>query len=368
MSAVDRGKQIAGQVVESHPVRAWKAFGAARGTMLAGGIAYAGLFSVFSALLVGFTVLGLVASGNRELRDAVLQAVDAQLPGLLALDGSGSGLVEPDALFAADALSVTGAVALAVALFSGLGWLDAAREGIRAVFSLPTDDRALPRKKAQDVAILATLGLAILASAVLSVVVNAAAGALLEAVGLRDSAVGAAALRVVGVLLVLLIDTGIFVILLRLLSRVPLTWAQVRDGALIGAAGLGLLKLFGGLLLGQAGGGNPLLAASATLVGLLVWMNLVSRVVLLAAAWVAVEEGVEEAAAGVPAPAVRTGAGADLPTAAGPRDVMAPAFGQRSRDRVTLAAGAVLGALAVTSVRVATGAGRAVVGLVRRAD
>ncbi|MFZ5872045.1 MAG: YihY/virulence factor BrkB family protein [Actinomycetota bacterium] len=367
-ATVARSKQLAGQVVESHPVRAWKCYGAARGDVLAGGIAYAGLFSVFSALLVGFTILGLVLGRRFELREEVLAAVDEQLPGLLDVEGTGDGLVDPDALFAENVLSATGLVALLVALFAGLGWLDAAREGIRAVFDLGTDDRPLPKKKAADVAILATLGLAILASAVVSVGVNAAAGALLESVGLERGWLGQGILRVLGVLLVLAADTAIFVILLRLLSRVPLTWAQVRAGALVGAAGLGVLKLFGGLLLGRVGGGNPLLAASATLVGLLLWMNLVSRVTLLAAAWVASEESVEATVAQVPGRRVRAGAGQDLPAAAGPRDLMAPSFGQRSRDRVTLAAGAVLGALAVTSMRVLVGGARAIGDVVRRSD
>jgi membrane protein len=363
---VERGKEIAGQVTASHPARAWKAHGEARGNVLAGGIAYAGLFSVFSALLVGFTVFGLVVGRSSDLREPVLQAVDDQLPGLLDLQGTGQGLVAPEQLFADDVLSVTGAIALVVALVSGLGWLDAAREGIRAVFGLDRDKRPFPRKKGLDVVILATLGLAILASAVLGVVVNAAAGALLEAVGLEGGWFGQGLLRAAGILVVFAVDVAIFVILLRLLSRVSLPWAHVRAGAVVGAVGLGLLKLFGGLLLRGAGGGNPLLAASATLVGLLIWMNLVSRLMLLAAAWVASEEEVEATVAADPARLVRTAAGADLPTPAGPRDVMAPSFGQRSQDRTTLAAGVVLGMLAGSTFRMLTGAGRALTGAGRR--
>jgi membrane protein len=361
-STVTRGKELAGQVVATHPVRAWQQYGTTRGAVLAGGVAYIGLFSVFSILLVGFTLLGLVLGRRSSLQEPVLTAVDNQLPGLLDV-GPDGGLVPPDALFADDVLSVTGFVALVVALVSGLGWLDATREGIRAMFDLGSDDRPFVRKKAMDVATLATLGLAILASALLSVVVNAAAEALLGALGVDGGWLASLFVRALGVAVVLALDTAIFVILLRLLSGVHLPWRQVRAGALLGAVGLGLLKLFGGLLLGLVGGDNPLLATSAVLVGLLVWMNLVSRVVLLAAAWVATDEEAE------PLPASARGRpGPDLDVPAGPRDLMAPTFGQRAGDRTTLAAGAVLGALLLTSGRVLVGAGRAAVEAVRSSD
>jgi membrane protein len=356
---VSHGKDLAHELARSRPMRTWQRYGAALGSVLAGGIAYSGLFSVFSALLVGFTVLGLVVGSSSDLQEPVLRAVNDQLPGLLDL-GDG-GLVQPEALFASDVLSFTGAVALVVALWSGLGWLDATRSSIRAVFGLQPDDRSLVRKKVQDVGILATLGLAILASALLSVVVNAVAGPLLDAVGLGSGWLGTAVLRLLGVLVVLAVDTGVLVILLRLLSRVPLTWRQVRTGALVGAAGLGLLKLLGGLLLGRVGGGNPLLATSAVLVGLLLWMNLVSRVVLLAAAWVATEEDVKAQVAAAPGRRPSK----HVPVPAGPRDLMRPSFGQRSAARTTLAAGAVLGALGAYGVRGLSSAGRALVDAAR---
>lgn len=362
-----QGKQVARQVTQTHAVRAWKAYGAARGNVLAGGIAYAGLFSVFSALLVGFTVLGIVVGRRSELQEPVLEAVDGQLPGLLDL-GDGRGLVPPDALFAENVLSLTGVTGLVVALWSGLGWLDATRQAIRAVFDLGPDDRPILKAKAADVGILATLGFVILLSALLSVVVNALAGPLLGAAGLGDGWLGSTLLRLLGILISLAVDTVVLVVLLRLLSRVPLTWRQARTGAVVGALGLGVLKLFGGLLLSRFGGGNPLLATSAVLVGLLLWMNLISRVVLLAAAWVVTEESVEEQVAALPGRRVRSGAGEDLPVPAGPRELLLPSFGQRAADRTTLAAGAVLGALGGYGVRTLANAARALADGVRRAD
>ena len=64
---------------------------------------------------------------------------------------------------------------------------------------------------------------------------------------------------------------------------------------LIGAAGLAVLKILGSRLLIGAGN-NPLLASFAVIIGLMIWFNLISQVVLIAASWVAVgarDDGVE---------------------------------------------------------------------------
>lgn len=356
-------KALLARLQATHGWRAWQHYGRHRGNVLAGGVAYFGLFSVFSALAVGFTVLGLVVGRDSSLQTSVLAEVDTQLPGLLDI-GPDGGPLDPADLFSDDVLSVAGLIAFVLALLSGLGWLDAVREGIRAVFGLATDQRNVVVKKVRDVGVLATLGLAILASAVLSVTVNAAAGALLESVGLEGGLLGRGLLRALGVLAVLAVDTAIFMILFRLLSGLAVPWRDLRSGALFGAVGLGLLKLFGGLLLGGAGGSNPLLATAGVIIGLLVWMNLVSRLMLVAAAWAATH-------------AAKVGS-VDLPTVSltkapvnevpiGPRDPAAPSFGQRAADRTSLAAGAVIGVGAVMGVRVAAGAVRTLRDAVRRA-
>lgn len=341
--------------------RAWEHYGRHRGNVLAGGVAYFGLFSVFSALAVGVTVLGLVAGRDSSLQQSVLSEVDAQLPGVLDI-GADGGAVDPADLFQDDVLSVAGVIAFVLALLTGLGWLDATREGIRAVFGLDTDQRNVVVKKAKDVGVLATLGLAILASAGVSVVVNATAGGLLESIGLEGGPVGRVLLRALGVAVVLVVDTAIFMILFRLLSGLEVPWRDLRSGALFGAVGLGLLKLFGGLLLGGASGSNPLLAAGAVVVGLLVWMNLVSRVTLVAAAWAATHAA-SEGSVVLPLPG---GGATQREVPLGPRDVMAPTFGRRAQDRTTLAAGAVLGVGALVGLRATAGALRTVRDVVRR--
>ena len=90
----------------------------------------------------------------------------------------------------------------------------------------------------------------------------------------------------VGLVAGIVFDTLIMVVLLRLLTGAPLPWRNVRQGALLGGTVIAVMKVFGGFLISHATA-NPLLSAVAIPVGLLFWLNLMSRVVLLASSWAA---------------------------------------------------------------------------------
>lgn len=355
MSVVGAAKDAAGRATSSRPVRTVQHYLAHRGNVLAAGIAYFAVFSIFPALAIGFTVFGLVLGGNSELQQRLVATLDDVLPGLVGPDG----LLSVEDLQRTDVLSVTGAVGLALLLYTGLGWLDAMRQGVRAMFDQPVLDDSIVAKKARDLGVLASLGLAVLTSVVASVVVNAAAGWLLGLVGLSSGPVAQVLLTVLGVGVVLVVDVLIFLLLFRVLSGLSIPFRHLRRGAIVGAVGLGVLKLLGGQLLGSVGGNNPVIAAAGVVGGLLVWLNLVARVTLVAASWAATESADSGSlqVAGPQAP--------DHAVPLGPRDLMAPSFGTRAADRTTLLAGAVLGGLVVTSARVAAGAVGAVAGVLR---
>ena len=91
-----------------------------------------------------------------------------------------------------------------------------------------------------------------------------------------------------------------------------------------------------------------LLVASFTL---LLLINLISRVMLLAAAWAATTaEGRGHLATGEATTGDAPLAG-DRRTPVGPREASLPSFGQRASDRTTLAAGVVLGVSAAAGAR-----------------
>lgn len=346
--------------------RTWERYTRARGNVLAGGIAYFAFFSIFPALAIGFTVLGLVLGDDSALQARLVDAVNSSLGARVIGTAEGDGVVQVSDLVQTSSLTVASVLGLAVLLFTGLGWLDAMREGIRAVFGRPGAGNPLVGKL-RDVGMLAVFGVAVLASAVASVVVSTASHAVLESVGLDGTAGAGTVVRLLSAVAILVVDTVIFAFLFRVLSGVEVPMEHLWRGALVGGIGLGLLKLFGGLLLHRLSA-NRFLAAFAVVVGLLVWMNLVGRLTLLSASWAATRA--REAGALEPA-------GASDAQPDGPSRVVAeraaqarvtagtPTYGVRAADRTTLAAGVVLGAAGLAALRVVRGAVRAVVGAAR---
>jgi membrane protein len=374
----------------SLPWRAWNRYNNARGGVLAGGMAYAAFFSLLPALALGFTVLGLVLGNNTSVQGRVIKAVNDGVGTTVITTGSHQGIVDISTLTGSTELTVTGIVGLVGFLLTGLGWLDAMREGVRAMFGQPTLQGNFVKTKSRDLFVLATLGVVLLVSAVGGIVVSGATGWVLNLIGISSSSTPARV--VVGIfstLLLLAVDFAVFMAIFQLLSGVRVPRQDLTDAALVGGIGLGVLKLLSGLVLNSASH-NKFLASAGLFVVLLVWLNLVSRLTLVAAAWgasVAIDRGhLAEAGTGFPLATDASGqepvtadgavganghraAPAEPTTAAGtpsrPNAVPAarfrPVVSPRNADRISVAAGAILGAAGAVAARQAGNAVRAVV-------
>jgi membrane protein len=265
-----------------HAYESWQRFSAANGNLLAAGVAYFAFFSVFPAVALAFAIFGFFLQGRPDLLAAIADTLNQILPGMVKTAEHPNGIITisaPSSL----TLTVTGIISFVALLLAGLGWVGALRTGIRGIFGLDKAAGNVVTAKARDLLVLATLGLAVLVSAVLTSAAGGLAVQVASWVGLAGNDVVVA---LAGIVVGFTIDACIMVLLLRVLTGVPLPWTSVRDAALLGALALTVLKLLGGWLIGRATD-NPLLGAVALSVGLLVWLNLISRVVLLSAAWAA---------------------------------------------------------------------------------
>jgi membrane protein len=329
---------------------AWQRYGDANGDLLAAGVGYFAFFSVFPALALAFAIFGFVLQGRPDLVDTIAESLNGLLPGMVKTPSHPDGVISVAAP-ASLTLTVTGVVSFVTLLLAGLGWVGALRTGIRGVFGLEASTGNAVRTKAHDLFVLVTLGLAIAVSAILTSVIGGLAERVAGWVGLDGNGL---LIGAVGLLLGVAFDFVILVVLLRMLSGVPLPMHNVRQGALLGAVILTVLKLFGGFLIGRASA-NPLLGAVAVAVGLLFWLNLMSKVVLLSASWSADDVDLsrldDEGSEGEPTPQHS----APPATSASPGGQVAgggtrAARGSRTTDRVSVAAGAVVGAAAVAAV------------------
>jgi membrane protein len=351
----------------SRPWRAWDRYGQVRGSVLAGGIAFFAFFALFPVLAIGFTLFGLLLAGRADLQGRVVDYVNGSFGGahVIATAPGGIGLVTVHQLVASKVLTLSGAIGLVVLLLAGLGWVGALREGISAVFGQVVPNRVVAGLG--DLGLLVMVGLAALASGSAGVVVTTATGQVLDGFGVGRSRLAGVAVAVLTALVLLAIDSALFLLLFRL-GGVRLPFDDVFTAALGGAVAFGLLKVSGGVLL-RAASHNHLLAAFSIVVGLLVWMNLASRVALLTAAWAATTAHDRGHLPDLGSPSERVGTvgvGTVGVGTVGVGTVGVPSYGTRAADRTTLLAGAVLGATALVVVRALGTAGRTVREVLRR--
>ena len=281
---VQRVTALMAWVQQLKPVRVFTRYGQVRGPILASGLAFQALFAVFAALWVAFSIAGLVVSRDAQLQNAILATLNNTIPGLI--DTGDGGAIEAKTLLSAGVFGWTGAIALVGLFVTALGWLGSARDAVRIMFELPAPPTNFVLLKLRDLAIGLGLGVLLVISSVLSVVGSGATGYLLSLVGIHaTSTVGIVAGRIVTLAVMFALDTVALASLYRVLAAIKIPTKRLWAGALLGAVGLGVLKILGSALLGGATN-NPLIASFAVLAGLLIFFNFVCQVILIGASWI----------------------------------------------------------------------------------
>ncbi|MHC5795182.1 YihY/virulence factor BrkB family protein [Lacisediminihabitans sp. FW035] len=277
------------RVMKLRPVRVFQRYSEKNGPILAGGLSLTALYSVFAGIYVGFALLGLSIESNSDLKNAVVNTLSSSVPGLIDSGNGGGGAIDLDALFKSRVLGWSSIVAAAALLVTALSWFASARSAVRAVFDLAPDTTFFLLLKLRDLALVVAFAIVTLASAAISVFSTSALSALFDLLHLDNRSFFAKAVgHIIGLLIVLVIDTLVLAALYRVLLAVRIPWQRLLTGSLLGGIALGVLKVLGATIVGGAGK-NPLLASFAVILGLLVWFGLVCQVILIAATWISVD-------------------------------------------------------------------------------
>jgi len=272
------------------PVRVWRLFLARNGFLLSAGMSYQALFAIFAAVYVVFAVAGIWLTGNPETLDAFITLLNAYAPGLVGENGliSTEDLTQI-ATTSTSLFGLTGAVALVGLVWTAIDWITYSRLAVRSIFGLPKDMSAYVLLKGRDFLVGLGFGTILLVATFLSVAATSFFGWLTGLMGLpADSGWAEALVQGGSMIVVFVIDTLALAVLFRFLSAAAMPWRRMWVGSLLGSAALTVLQLLSGVVV-QAASRNPLLATFTVFIALLLWFRIISIIILVAAAWIAVE-------------------------------------------------------------------------------
>ncbi|WP_228066545.1 YihY/virulence factor BrkB family protein [Microbacterium paludicola] len=269
------------------PVRAFLLYSEQQGALLAGAVTYRALFSIFAGVLLGFSVAAIWLVGQPELWQALLDSVDNVIPGLV---GEG-GLIDADALRQPASFTLAGIISLLGLLVAAIGAVGALRTAIRMMAGTTHASGSPIVVILRDLLFAVILGALLLAAAITSFLGSAFVGTVLDWIGAGETGISVVLTRSITILVTLALDAIMIAVMFWMLSGVKAPPRAVWAGAIIGAIGLVALQQLSSLFVSGAGS-NPLLASFASLIALLLWVNLSAQVILIAAAYIIV--GAEE--------------------------------------------------------------------------
>ncbi|GAB3118357.1 YihY/virulence factor BrkB family protein [Streptomyces calidiresistens] len=288
----------------SRPWRVYEHMDARKWTRLAAAITFTSFLAFFPVLALGVAISSRVL--DDEGMDTVRDWLADQVPGISENLDLG-GLI--------DNAGTIGLVALLLLLPTGAGWVEATRGCLRELWDLDDPEESALLRRAKDLGVLAGLGGVVLLSLAASgLAVSVARLLAQEAIG---GPVGRVLLQIVAHLVAVAIT---FVLMLYLLVWLPGVRPPRTDtivACLIGAVGFELLKaLLSGYLTGIAT--RSLYGAFGVPIALLVWMNLMSKLLVFCGAWTATAVTPAERSAADALAADDADGTADAPTAPPP--------------------------------------------------
>lgn len=272
--------------LERKLVRAFLLYSERRGAMLADSVTYRALFSVFAGVLLGFSIAALWLAGNPQAWDAIIDAVQSVVPGLIGADG----VIDPADLEQPVSLSLAGAISTVALIGAALGAVGSLRTAVRVISGTAQSDILFIWVILRNLALAIGIGVSFVAAAFLTIAGRVGVEWISGLLGLpADSPLVTWGVRILSLIVVFALNTALLVAVFLLLSGVKPAARSLWSGALLGAFGLLVLQELSSLFVGGATS-NPLLASFASLLALLIWLNLSAQVMLIACAYIVTGE------------------------------------------------------------------------------
>ena len=258
-----------------HLVRMYGRYQADTGDRLAAAVTFYWFLSLFPILLVAIAILGFALGA--DARTQVVNGLHGYLPDSLSKT-IGTVVVASK--------GKAGVIGLLGTLLSGLGWIDALREAIRTIWHQNVTTGNFITRKLFDIGILIGLFAVIAASVVVSGAATTSTDGVLSLLGLTHTTGVGVLTQLLGYVIGGAVDTALFLYLFSRLARVRSPLRRIFKGALFGAVLFEFVKYVGAFYVARTTSkGEATYGTFAVVVGLLLFLNLISRVILLAAAF-----------------------------------------------------------------------------------
>ena len=258
-----------------HLVRTYQRYQADTGDRLAAAVTFYWFLSLFPILLLAIAIAGYALGDSA--RPEIVKGFSGFLP---------QGVAKTVGDVVANSKGKAGVLGIIGTLLSGLGWIAGLREAIRTIWHQNVTAGNLVVAKIRDTVVLVGLFAVIAASVGVSIVATASTDAVVSFLGI-DQLPGASVLtNVLAYVVGGAVDVVVFLFLFTGLARVPTPLSRVVKGAVFGAVVFELVKFAGAKYVASTTTkGEATYGTFAVVVGLLLFLNLVTRGILLAAAF-----------------------------------------------------------------------------------
>ena len=270
-----------------HLMIAGTRYGERNGDMYAASITYFSFLAIFPLLLFAVAVLGFLLRNDPALYDSLNKTIGESMPG-------GVGEMISNALTAArEQATSIGIISFVLVAYTGTGWVANIRKATQEMWGHTPQNQNFIKEKLRDLGTLAGLGLALLLSVALSTLAGDVTTYLVKLIRL-DGVPGASFLmKAIAIAVALLADTVIFLYVIVTLPRQKMPFRAVLRGAVLGAVGFEILKIVGTVYIPRVAA-SPAAGVFGAVLGLLIWINLMSRLMLLVLTWTATSRRVLE--------------------------------------------------------------------------
>jgi membrane protein len=237
-----------------------------QGGRLAAAIAYYGFFAIFALLLIGYSLFGILITGNADLLNIISDFLKQNLPFLNLQQILDTG-------------KTVGIVGILGLTFTGIGWVEAIRSSQRLIWRLREQPGYFGVRQVLDLAVLLGI-LMLLAASQLAVY------GLEKLLDYLASSQFGFVLSAASLILTVLVNMLLATALLAAVPRLRMTARRMAPPVLQVGIGITLLNTVGKSFVGLVTR-NPAYGLVASAVGVLVYLYVFNQLLLFGAAWAA---------------------------------------------------------------------------------